>query len=213
MNYFVFKPIFDKYNYKKKGNFFCKALNDKDVVVYFYFDKICSGRVLTIDIGLVPMIYPSKWIEKGNAGLFLLEYNNGYLLQWLKNEYDIKDVSEEEYKKNIAAIIRALDEKVLPFLEEIPVDDEGFCDEYLSSVIRYYASLFEIKYHKNYAEAKKILETWESRVLGFNEREIKWLEKKERELFKCLQENNLQAIDKILETNKKIFLSKNKRYI
>ena len=213
MNYFVFKPIFDKYNYKKRGSFFCKVLNGRDVVVFFYFDKICSGRVLTIDIGLTPMVYPDKSIGPGNYGLFLLEYNNGYLRRWLKDEYNIKDVSKEEYEKNIAEIIWALDEKVLPFLEEIPIDDEGFCEEFLSSNIRYYASLFEIKYHRNYTEAKKILETWESRVLGFNEREIKWLEEKERELLKYLEENNVQAIDKILETNKKIFLSKNKRYI
>jgi hypothetical protein len=64
---------------------------------------------------------------------------------------------------------------------------------------KYFRAIFEIKYHRDYEEAKKIL--------GNSLRE------KESQLLYLLRQANVDAIDEILVRLKKEFVKNNKRYL
>jgi hypothetical protein len=91
----IFQPVFKKYNYKQKGRFFYKQL--KDILIAVYFEEICSGGILRVDVLIEPMIFPEKVIEY--HGGTLAKLNKGYCFHGINEEYKIKDIPLEEYEK------------------------------------------------------------------------------------------------------------------
>ena len=71
---------------------------------------------------------------------------------------------------------------------------------------KYYQSIFEIKYNKDYIEAKRLLE-------NLTHRRNYELSLEESQLLSFLQENDVESINKVLESLKKEFIKCNKRYV
>ena len=134
----VFKPIFKKYNYKQKGRFFCKNLND--IIIVVYFEEICSGRILRIDALMEPMILPKKVI--GYYGGTLAQLNKGWCFHRIREEYEIKDIPLEQYERNIQEVVVALETQILPFFEDLPIQNKLFCNQCMNYADKYYKSLF-----------------------------------------------------------------------
>ena len=198
----IFQPIFKKYNYKQKGRFFCKVKND--ILLAVYFEEICCGRILRIDALIEPMIFPKKIIGYHSGTLASL--NKGFCFHRIKGEYEIKDIPLEQYERTIQEICVALDTQLLPFLDNLPLESQPFRKNFLSYADKYYQSIFEIKYNKDYIEAKRLLE-------NLTHRRNYELSLEESQLLSFLQENDVESINKVLESLKKEFIKCNKRYV
>jgi hypothetical protein len=194
------KELFKLFGYKKHRNLYFKIKDDILMVINFH--KICHSTVLRVEASLTPILYDEEcWVY----GDILSIWNRGLLFHGIKEEYAI-NVSAEELGKVFAEIEKGLKEKVLPFLENLPISNKEFCKKYLLPNEKFLQALFEINYHQDYEKALFILE-------NLKKRKNMHMTDNEQRLYDFLMEDDKEQINKLLKEQKEKFKRKNHRYV
>ena len=97
-----------------------------------------------------------------------------------------------------------LKEKILPFLENLPISDKEFCKKYLMPNEKFLQALFEINYHRDYESALLIMENLKKNAPMKDDEQL---------LYDFLMEDDRDQINKLLKKQKEKFKRKNYRYV